>query len=353
MKEKQERSMLVFHCAYTFDFLKENHMEIFVKARDATNLFDYVLTVNPIANLQYLTADLRHFSRPRFYYLDQKNRLNALSEVGGYKIVDILQPSQDQLISGKIPVLLAKNMGTEAKPSYLYSFASAEIYDGQVLNFQELDFFQEAKTYRNLLDTRVDRLFNLDLNKEEYSGTFWFGEGLHRQQRLSLLVHKNLEYQDVQLGAERSQFDSALRVRASFSGSKRQGAFVLTNSEIQFHDIRGGGVVSRSMERYSFFPDRLFVSLLLPITLRDKEDPRSKLPALFNTETSGLNRGVKMFVPVFAKEGTLVELVSPARLRFKSSGCRPLDTPIFGGVNKAHAFDYFCGDRLMRVNLEF
>ncbi len=84
MKEKQERSMLVFHCAYTFDFLKENHMEIFVKARDATNLFDYVLTVNPIANLQYLTADLRHFSRPRFYYLDQKNLIIEAS-IGRFK----------------------------------------------------------------------------------------------------------------------------------------------------------------------------------------------------------------------------------------------------------------------------
>ncbi len=65
--------MLVFHSAYTFEYLKEFGMEIFVQARDAGNLFEEVLTVSPIANLQYGPENPLHFSKPMFYSLDSKN----------------------------------------------------------------------------------------------------------------------------------------------------------------------------------------------------------------------------------------------------------------------------------------
>lgn len=290
----------------------------------------------------------------RFYYLDQNNKLNALEEHQGFKIIDVIEPRRDQIIAGRVPVLLAKNSGTEAKPSYLYTFAIAEVVNGHVENFMELDLFANESSYRNILDTRVDKVHSLDYSKDEFAGSFWFGEGLNRQQRLSVFDNKQWELLDQQLAAERSQFDSALWVRAVFSGLQRKGAFVLTNSEIQYHDLAGTKVVSRSFERYTFFPDMLMTNLYFPITLRDAHERNSKIPALFTTETSELSRGVKMLVPVFARDGKAIELVSPARLRFKSSaGCRPMDTPVFDGVQGAHSFDYYCGNKILRVNLVY
>ena len=59
--------MLVFHSAYTFDHLKEFGMEIFVQARDAGNFFDEILTVSPVANLQYASDDNRNYTKPEFF----------------------------------------------------------------------------------------------------------------------------------------------------------------------------------------------------------------------------------------------------------------------------------------------
>ncbi len=298
--------------------------------------------------------DNNEASKMRFYYLNEKNELKAIEEYQGYKIIDVIQPRQEQASQGRVPVLLAKNQGSDAKPSYLYSFAVAEVINGQVQNFMELDLFTNKDTYRNILDTLVGAVKSLDYSNDEYAGSFWFGEGLNRQQRLSIFDNKNWELLDQQLAAQRSQFDSALRVRAAFAGQNRKGAFVLTNSEIEYHDLINGSVLSKSMERYTFFPASLMTALYNPLTLSDSRDAKSKLPALFTTETSGLSRGVKMLVPVFAKDGTAVELVSPARLRFKSqAGCKPLDTPVFEGVQGAHSFDYFCGNKILRVKLSY
>lgn len=289
----------------------------------------------------------------RFYYLNEKNELKALEEYQGYQIIDIIQPRQEQIEAGKVQILLAKNMGTEAKPSYLYSFAIAEVVNGQIQNFMDLDLFHDVKVYRNILDTGVDKIMNLDYSKDEFAGSYWFGEGLNRQQRLTLFDNKNWDLLDKQVRAQRSQFDSALRARAVFAGSQRKGAFVFTNSEMQYHDLVSGQVWSKSLDRYTFFPDKLFVSFYMPLTLRDSRNASAKIPAIFTTEGAGLSRGVKMLVPVFAKDGAAVELVSPARLRFKSSGCRSMETPVFDGSKGAHSFDYYCGDKLLRVNLTY
>ncbi|MFS4457555.1 S8 family serine peptidase [Bdellovibrio sp. HCB2-146] len=296
------------------------------------------------------------FEKPetRFYYMNEKNELKAIQKYEDYHIIDVIQPRREQVAAGRVPLLLAKNLGTESKPSYLYSFAVAEAVNGKIENFMELDLFANQNTYRNILDTRVDKVQSLNYSKDEYVGSYWFGEGINREQRLSFLDSHNWELLDRALGAERSQFDSALWVRAVFAGLQRKGAFVLTNSEIQYHDLINNKVVSKSFERYTFFPDMLMTNLYFPVTLKDRFDASSKLPALFTTETSELSRGVKMLVPALAKDGTLMELVSPARLRFKSAaGCRPMDTPVFTGEVGAHSFDYYCGTKILRVNLVY
>jgi len=74
-KSHSKPRMLVFHSAYTYDYLKKYGMEIFVQARDAGDFFQEVLTVSPIASLQYSKLDDRNYSKPEFFKLDSKNRI--------------------------------------------------------------------------------------------------------------------------------------------------------------------------------------------------------------------------------------------------------------------------------------
>lgn len=71
--KRVSKRMLVFHSAYTYDHLKEFGMEIFVQARDAGNFFDEILTVSPVANLQYSMDDHRNYTKPEFFQLDSRN----------------------------------------------------------------------------------------------------------------------------------------------------------------------------------------------------------------------------------------------------------------------------------------
>jgi glycosyltransferase involved in cell wall biosynthesis len=69
------KKMLVFHSAYTFDYLQDYGLEIFVKSRDAAGYFEEILTISPIASLQYQKMDARRFSKPEFFHLDAKDTI--------------------------------------------------------------------------------------------------------------------------------------------------------------------------------------------------------------------------------------------------------------------------------------
>ncbi|WP_413288603.1 S8 family serine peptidase [Bdellovibrio sp. HCB337] len=291
--------------------------------------------------------------KTRFYYMENETTLRSLEDYQGFKFVDVLEPSPAQVLRGAVSVLLTKNEGTEAKSSFLYKFAIAEVIDGKVQNFSEMDFFGDDGSYRNIFETRVDRSLSTNADNRIYSGNFWFGEGKLREQRISQYDNKNMDIIDGHLQAQNQQTDSALWVRAAFSGDNRNGAFVLTNSEIQYHDLDRNNVASHSMERYTFYPDMLMTNLYYPTTLGDSKNSAMRLPALFTTEKSGLSRGVKMFVPVFARDSKVIEVVSPARLRFKSMGCIPMETPVFVGGSTGHALDYICKDKVLRIPLNY
>jgi hypothetical protein len=288
----------------------------------------------------------------RFYYFKDEKTLSALSEYQGYKIVDILEPRQEEVAQGQLTVLLAKNLGSENKPSYLSQFATAKVIDGQIKDFKEMAASAQKGDYRNLLDTKYDPVYNLDRSNNIYAGTFWFGEGLSRQQRLSIRAHSG-QWLDQPLRASLVQFDSTLWVRAAFWGTHRKGAFAMTNSEIQYHDLENGSVALRSLERYTFYADYAFTNLQYPMVVEDSQSDQ-KLPALFTTEGSRLNRGVRITVPVYGKDGRVLELVAPAALRFQSvQGCRPLETPAYEPLQGKTSLDYFCRDKILRVNLKF
>lgn len=302
----------------------------------------------------------------RFYYLDEKSKLKTVSEERGYKIVDILQATVEQSREGIVPVLLAKNRGTEVKPSYLYDFAIAEVFNGQLRGFRPIQLFKNGVVYRNILDSRVDRVLNLDQGQNEWAGTFWDGDIVRGALRLSWIENQPSQRSrnDLfasELGSDRYPFDSALRVRSVYAGGKRKAAFVMTNSEIQYHDLMKNKVLKHSLERYTFIGEMATTNLQFPLVVKDSKNDSTYLPALFTTEGSGLSRGVRVIAPVYLRsEGEMnsnpVALISPARLRFwadREKGCRPLETPIFVGRNKASAFDYYCGDRILRLNLVF
>ena len=296
----------------------------------------------------------------RFFYLDENFKLKTVKAPEGYNIVDILQGSVEQTRRGVVPVLLAQNRGTEVKPSYLFNFATAEIYQGQLSEVKKVDFFRAGGVYRNLLDSRVDKIHNLDKSENEFAGTFWDGELVSGSLRLSALENQKSQSQanffSQALGTDRFPYDAVLRVRSVYSGAKRKGAFAITNSEIQYHDLLRGTFVKHSLERYTFNGEMATTNLQFPVVVQDAHSVESKLPALFTTEGSGLSRGLRLLVPVIGSDQRLLGLISPAKMRFYSErqkGCRPLETPVFLGGAKAYGFDYYCGDRILRVNLKF
>jgi hypothetical protein len=290
----------------------------------------------------------------RIYYFDIKGKLQALQKYQDYLITDILEPTKEQARLGKIPVLMAKNTGNEQKASFIFDFAVAEIFEGKFQNLQVIKLSSQG-FYRNLLDTRIDEVLSLDPSEAKGIGTFWFGEGVQKAQRVSLLIpnesFSSFNFLDKSLTALRGTVDSTLWVRAAFYSGKRAGVFALTNSELQYHDLYQNKVVSRSLERYTFWSDYVFTALQFPLVIADRFHPELKIPALYNTEGSALAKGVKIKMPLYDKDSqALIEIITPARLRFKSvKGCKPLDAPVF--LEQGASFDYYCGDKIVRIPL--
>src|SRR5690606_17969336 len=129
----------------------------------------------------------------------------------------------------------------------------------------------------------VDRIISLDGKADYLAGTYWFGEGKPRQQRLTTFNNQNDTIMDFHLGALRAQFDSALFVRGVFWGPKDGFAYVLTNSEIQLHHLNKGTATQVSLDRYSFFAREVYVNVYSPFTLRSSKSD-TMLPGLLIPE---------------------------------------------------------------------
>ncbi len=292
-----------------------------------------------------------------FYYLDQNFKLAQVENPKGARIVDILQASLKNIKSGVVPVLVARNLGTEIKPSYLNSFSMGWIQNEKLSQETVLTNLSANQNYRNLIDTGKDKAHTLVTAADEFRGTFWFGFDAHQKQRITTLDFKTNQMTDQLLSSERSVFDAALRVRSVYLGQKRKGVFIITNTEIEYHDLTTGSQSRSSLNKYTFIGDNLVADLQFPVTIATQVAKTSgempeKNPALFTTEGSGLNRGVKMLVPVFAKDGSVQQMVSPARLRLKSpQGCKALDYPVYLGSE--YAMDFDCGTQFLRIKLRY
>jgi len=293
----------------------------------------------------------------QLYYLDESFNLQTI-ESGSteLKIVDVIQPSLQQVKTGVLPVLVSDNLGTEIKISSINKFSIGYIQNLKLTHLKPIENVSAAKNYRNLIDTRVDRVLNLSTSDDEFRGTFWFGFEAHSKQRVTMIDFKNNKIYDRILQAQNSIFDNPLRTRSAYIGQKNAGVFMITNTEIEFHDFKSGAAVQTSLNKYTFLGDDLTVDLQFPLTISSRAS-KEKYPALFTTEGSGLNRGVKMMIPVIEKSDqspkALREIISPARAHMQApKGCRPQDAPVFL-AESGYSMDYYCGDRILRLNLSF
>lgn len=288
----------------------------------------------------------------RLYYLDKDFKLDEIPSPKDSRIVDIIQPSLKQVQSGILPILIAKNLGTEIKPSYLYQFSLGYVQNLKVTGEKVLENLSASQNYRNLLDTKVDRILNLHQANDEYRGTFWFGLDAHKKQRVTAIDFTNNKMYDRLIESITTIYDAPLLVRSAYMGKKSQGVFVITNSEIEYHDFKGASAVQTSLNKYTFMGDDLTVNLQFPITITNRKSG-DKYPALFNVAGTAVSRGVKMITPVLDKNGKVEQILAPARLHIQTpQGCRPQDAPLYLGTG-GYALDFYCGDKFLRLQLTY
>ena len=298
----------------------------------------------------------QYFNEPeiRFYYLDYEKGLQAVSSPEGYDIIDGLAANREQLSQGRVPVLMVKGQESHQNfSSYYAEYAVGEIYNGKVENIKEVDLFTHSDQYRNLLQTRVGSVFSLDNNKGRYNGTFWFDQQKFDENRVSMIAGGDQKFIDTSVGPLRDQFDSALWARFGFYGEKiGASVFVLTNSEMQFHDMTRQQASYTSLRRYTFYPDASTNTVNFPFIIGSRNNEFADfVPTLYTTEGSGFANGVRFVVPYY--EGSkLLGVYAPAQLRLKSGeGCVKVDQAFKDDLHGVSYLDYNCRDKIIRVPL--
>jgi subtilisin family serine protease len=319
------------------------------KQVDLTDVWGTVGSPDDVVKAMKTPTDLH------FYYLNEDFKLAQVdAPAADQRIVDVIQGSAADSMNGILTVLIAKNLGTQMKPSYLSEFSIAKVQNGLLSQQKNINNLGGPIEYRNLIDTFADRTMSLNSEASEFRGMMWYGLDAHQQQRVTMLDLERGEMTDKLISSQRRITDNALLIKSGFQSAQRKGIFLITNSELEYHDLKSDQVVSTSLNRYSFFGDANFVELYFPITLTDRLAPDQKLPALFTTEQSALSKGIRLLTPVYGADGRLEKMVSPARLRLKAeTGCKPLEAPVYLGESQGFAMDYQCSTKIIRFLLKY
>lgn len=280
----------------------------------------------------------------RLYWLDEKFKPQALTDVSGKRFLDFVPgPSDSQ---GEITALAVKSQGPASQPDYVQDVIFVNFSEGKVVSQKE----NPEPLYRSLLEARRGGLFNLDAADPFSRGLFWFSEGKLATQKITTWDSVDQKFDQFDARALRLHFDSALWTQAVYSGGQNTGAFTVTNSEVQYHDFKTGKAVRKSLDRYSFFSSSLQILLAYPLVIQSENLKTKYRPALFAAENVDFDRGVKLVVPIFALSGDVVELVSPSTLNIKAgAGCKPFKTPIQLTTGET-ALDFFCERTLSQKN---
>jgi hypothetical protein len=287
----------------------------------------------------------RETPEQRLYWLDEKFKVQALSDYKDKKFVDFVPGPGDA--AGVLTAMAVRSQGPRSQPDYIQDVAFVTFTEGKVTQYLE----NRKPLFRSLLEARRGSLFNLDSQEPSARGLFWFSEGSLRTQKITTWDSLTQKFDDFDAKALRLHFDSALWTQAVYSGQKRTGAFTVTNSEIQYHDLSTQKTVRKSLDRYSFFSDSLQIMLAYPLVIEAENLSTKYRPALFATENIDFERGVKLVVPIFANDGGVVELVSPGTLNIKAgTGCKPFKTPIQLNTGET-ALDFFCEKQIQPVQV--
>lgn len=277
--------------------------------------------------------------RNRLYYLDAQHGLRFVNTPKNYILLTLVQdPRGLQLVFAK------SNQGS----NYLFDYFVATVENGELKDIQSI---QTTGEYHNLLESREDKLWSLKPGNVNFYGQFWFSQAAYREIGLAVYDSKEKTLNQFDLSALREHTDAPLWVRSASLGKGKLNAFVFTNSELQFHDLKLNQIASRSLERFTFYVGSAFTNFHYPSVIRDQRT-NQKIPALYTPEVTELSKGIKFIVPNYNAQGKLIELISPARLRMQSEeGCRSVDVPVVH--SRATELDYICKDKIIRLPLEF
>jgi glycosyltransferase involved in cell wall biosynthesis len=68
-----KQNLVVFHTAYNYKTISKLGLEIFITSRNASKVFDKVITINPVSDLQNYILEERLDFHPRAFHLDETN----------------------------------------------------------------------------------------------------------------------------------------------------------------------------------------------------------------------------------------------------------------------------------------
>lgn len=287
------------------------------------------------------------------YYMTEDFKLAQVKAPSDLeRIVEVIQPSAETANQGVLTALIAKNTGTENKPSYISEFSTGVVRNGQLTVTRRVG--SSPMEYRNLIDTFADRTMSLTSESSEFRGMMWYGLDSGQQQRVTMIDDSTGQLVDRFINSQRKVNDSARLIKAGYQSNDKKGVFLITNSELEYHDVLSNQVASTSLNRYTFYGDANLVELYFPITVINSKNPAEKLPAIFTTEGSGLSKGMRLLTALYGQDGRLQQLVTPARLRLQTQdGCKPLESPVFLGDQKGYAMDYRCDNTIIRIPLKY
>ncbi|MES3037611.1 MAG: S8 family serine peptidase [Bdellovibrionota bacterium] len=286
----------------------------------------------------------------RLFYFDANGAMASMQKFEGLDVIDVLDTSIAQRMDGSIQILLSRNHGTEVKPSYLVDYSVASFKNQAITGLTKVAA-ADGVSFANLAEGTQDAIVTLD--KGATSGTSWASTSKDRTMKITTIIDQGgkKSMTITPATAMRGIIDAALNVRSAYAGAGRKGAFVFTNSEMQYHDLNTGKSVSKSFERYTFYDSLSYAAFHYPVALANR-DGGVGYPALYVTESVGFSRGLNIKTVQIGANGP-VEVVSPAKLRFQSDvGCRPLENPV-RTADGSSALDYRCGNKILRMKLVY
>lgn len=296
--------------------------------------------------------NLKEQPQARLYYFDREQKLQGIAHWQDQSIVDILNQSPEDTSRGILTLLTAVKQGSSIVASYVSDFRVFKISNLKSLQEVKLSQFEKGgPVYRNFKATEPDSVLSLSAGPITSVGNAWVNRSSKRslQMTIAQLTNQGLRRYDQKLIAARGSVDSPLAMQSAYLGDNKAEAMVLTNSELQHHDLVTGKVIAKSLERYSFFGNGL-IKVHFPIVVADSRS-KTKLPGIYIPDGIGIVNNLKIRTILRDSKGHASEIVTPARFRIKPEN-QCLSIKGIAQDSKGNpALDFICKDKIHRVPL--